>query len=49
MRVCVLCAQEGGKRFCDAKVCVVAAMVSYGGGEKKLVALIFSFASVTIK
>lgn len=27
MRVCVLCAQDGGKWFCEAQVCMVAAMV----------------------
>lgn len=48
MSVCVLSAQGGGKWLCKAKVWMVATMVM-PIKKNKLVALIFSFASVNIK
>lgn len=48
MSVCILSAHGGGKWLCEAKVCMVAAMVM-AIKKNKLVALIFSFASVNIK
>lgn len=49
MSVCILSAQGGGKWLWEAKVWMVATMVTAIKKKNKLVALIFSFASVNIK